>query len=111
MPEGLGPGEKRLRVQAALNEAGLWLQGAFDLPTLLGKVLSTAAAAIDADKGSVLLWNEKTASLQVRVTQGYSDPRVRDTTFSVTTGFSARAARARQPALVRDVWQDPELRY
>jgi PAS domain-containing protein len=112
MNEG-GPGsaaDKRLRVQAALNEAGRWLQGAFDLPTLLGKVLATATTAIAAEKGSILLWDERTASLRVRVTRGYRDPRVVDSRFPVTKGIAALAARGREPVLVADAWQ-PGLRY
>jgi diguanylate cyclase (GGDEF)-like protein/PAS domain S-box-containing protein len=102
--------EKRRRVQAALNEAGRWLQGAFDLPTLLGKVLATATTAIAAEKGSVLLWDERNASLRVRVTRGYRDPRVVDSRFPVTSGVAAAAARAREGVLVSDAWQ-PGLRY
>jgi diguanylate cyclase (GGDEF)-like protein/PAS domain S-box-containing protein len=113
MSEGaaLGPPDKRLRVQAALNEAGRWLQGAFDLPTLLGKVLATATTAIDAEKGSILLWDEMTASLRVSVTRGYRDPRVVDSRFPVTRGFAALAARSREPMLVPDAWQQAGLQY
>jgi diguanylate cyclase (GGDEF)-like protein/PAS domain S-box-containing protein len=113
MSEGaaFSPPDKRLRVQAALNEAGRWLQGAFDLPTLLGKVLSTATAAIDAEKGSILLWDEATASLRVSVTRGYRDPRVVDSRFPVTRGFAALAARSREPMLVPDAWQQAGLLY
>jgi diguanylate cyclase (GGDEF)-like protein/PAS domain S-box-containing protein len=105
------PPDKRLRVQAALNEAGRWLQGAFDLPTLLGGVLATATTAIDAEKGSILLWDESTASLRVSVTRGYRDPRVVDSRFPVTSGIAALAARAREPVLIPDAWQQAGLRY
>jgi diguanylate cyclase (GGDEF)-like protein/PAS domain S-box-containing protein len=105
------PADKRLRVQAALNEAGRWLQGAFDLPTLLGGVLATATTAIDAEKGSILLWDESTASLRVSVARGYRDPRVVDSRFPVTSGFAALAARSREPVLIPDAWQHAGLRY
>ncbi|HSD28514.1 MAG TPA: GAF domain-containing protein, partial [Vicinamibacteria bacterium] len=104
--------DKRLRVQAALIEAGRWLQGAFDLPTLLGKVLATASGAIDAEKGSILRWDERTASLRVAVTRGYRDPRVVDSRLpvAVSSGAAAMAAHAREPVLVPDAWR-PGLRY
>ncbi len=108
---GGGTPDKRLRVQAALNEAGRWLQGAFDLPTLLGGVLATATTAIDAEKGSILLWDEMTSSLRVSVTRGYRDPRVADSRFPVTSGFAALAARSREPVLVPDAWQQAALQY
>jgi len=108
---GGSPPDKRLRVQAALNEAGRWLQGAFDLPTLLGGVLATATTAIDAEKGAILLWDEQTSSLRVSVTRGYRDPRVMDSRFPVTSGFAALAARSREPVLVPDAWQQAALRY
>jgi diguanylate cyclase (GGDEF)-like protein/PAS domain S-box-containing protein len=104
--------DKRLRVQAALDEAGPWLQGAFDLPTFLGKVLATATSAIDAEKGSILRWNERTGSLRVAVTRGYRDPRVVDSRLpvSVTSGVAVMAAHAREPVLVADAWR-PGVRY
>jgi len=103
--------EKRSRVQAALNEAGRWLQGTFDLPTLLGRVLATASHAISADKGSVLLWDERSQCLRVSVTEGYEDPRVRDTHFPVTSGYAARAARERRPILLGDARAEDAVRY
>jgi PAS domain S-box-containing protein len=108
---GGSPPDKRLRVQAALNEAGRWLQGAFDLPTLLGGVLATATTAIDAEKGAILLWDEMTSSLRVSVTRGYRDPRVADSRFPVTSGFAALAARSREPVLVPDAWEQAALQY
>ncbi|MGH7496432.1 MAG: PAS domain S-box protein [bacterium] len=100
------------RAQTALVEANKALLSTLDLDSLLIRILQTAQQAIPAaEKGSILLWNEKSQALQMMSTWGYHDPRVSQITFSAFSGYSNRAARLRKPLIVADAHADDDIRY
>jgi PAS domain S-box-containing protein len=100
--------ERQLEAQAMLARA---LGESLELQSLLERLLEAARHAIPAaEKGGVLLL-EADGRLRVRALNGYTDPRLKDFAFASDSGYSARAARERQPVLIRDARADPEIRY
>ncbi len=100
--------QRLVEAQAMLARA---LAETHDLQTLLEHVLEAASHAIPvAEKGSILL-READGRLRIRALIGYHDPRLRDFAFASDSGYSARAARLRQPLILSDVRADAEIRY
>jgi PAS domain S-box-containing protein len=101
-----------VRAQMALVQANKALLSTLDLDSLLIRILQTAQQAIPAaEKGSILLWNEKHQALQMMSTWGYQDPRVSQITFPAQRGYCNLAARLRKPLIVADARADDAIRY
>ncbi len=102
--------EARRRAEA-LAQATAALTSTLELEPLLENVLVAAIQAIPAaEKGSVLLRDERTGELRMRALIGYRDPRIRQVSFPEREGYSARAAREGRPLLIADA-RDPAIRY
>ncbi|MGC8872969.1 MAG: GAF domain-containing protein [Chloroflexia bacterium] len=102
--------EERRRAEA-LARATAALTSTLELEPLLENVLVAAIQAIPAaEKGSVLLRDERTGELRMRALIGYADPRIRQVRFPEREGYSAKAAREGRPLLIADA-RDPSIRY
>ncbi|MGH9814861.1 MAG: PAS domain S-box protein [Candidatus Acidiferrales bacterium] len=100
-----------LRIQTALGQASRALLSTLDPDQLLEKILEVALASLPAaTKGSFLSWDEQAVALQVRLTRGYTDPRVAQATF-VRSGFCFKAAVSRTPMIIEDAQAEAETRY
>lgn len=104
--------QRYAHAQAALVQAHKALLSTLNLNDLLGRVLQAALKAIPAaEKGAILLWQEKNHSLQIMSTCGYHDPRVGQVVFANRQGYGWRAASRRQPLIIADAHADDEIRY
>jgi len=105
-----GAQEERRRAEA-LARATAALTSTLELEPLLENVLVAAIQAIPAaEKGSILLRDERTGELRMRALVGYTDPRIRQVSFAEREGYSAKAAREGRPLLISDA-RDPAIRY
>ena len=103
--------EQQRRRAEALARATSALTSTLDLEQLLENVLAAAIQAIPmAQKGSVLLLASETNELHVRVTAGYTDPRVQTLRFTMDMGYAVQAVREGLPVLIPDARAEP-LRY
>jgi HD-GYP domain-containing protein (c-di-GMP phosphodiesterase class II)/putative methionine-R-sulfoxide reductase with GAF domain len=99
--------ERQLEAQAMLARA---LGGSLELQPLLERLLEAARHAIPAaEKGSISLMEADGKHLQVRTVSGYQDDSVLNFVYPLNWGYAGRAARERQPLLVKDVQADQPL--
>ncbi|MBK8796069.1 MAG: GAF domain-containing protein [Anaerolineales bacterium] len=88
----------------SLSRATATLLETLDMEPLLGKILSAAIQAIpSAEKGSILLLDDKTEHLCIRNMVGYADPRVLAMQLALTEGYSGGAFETGMPLRVDDV--------
>jgi PAS domain S-box-containing protein len=99
--------ERQLEAQAMLARA---LGESLELQPLLERLLEAARHAIPAaEKGSISLMEADGKHLQVRTVSGYQDDSVLNFVYPLNWGYAGRAARERQPLLVKDVQADQPL--
>lgn len=92
----------------ALQRATTALLTTLNLESLLSQILDAAMSALPvAEKGALYLVVPETGELQLRATQGYTDPRIRAFIPTSSMSYTARAVRERKPLLLNDV--HPEI--
>ena len=99
----LDSANRRAQELSALQRATAALLSTLELEALLGQILDAAISAISAaERGSLHLIAQDTGQLQIRATQGYSDPRIHTMRLSSQMDHITRAVQQRQPFLVED---------
>ncbi|MCC6579449.1 MAG: SpoIIE family protein phosphatase [Phycisphaeraceae bacterium] len=77
------------------------LAAPLDLPVLLGKVIDAGRAVLDADRGSVFLYDEPAKQLYIITGTGLETLR-----FGVDQGIAGECARSRQVLSIPDCYAD-----
>lgn len=90
-----------------LLEASRALSAALDLPTLLTKVMETAARVTGAETGSLLLIDEKTGELVFDTALGRAGEMVRSVRLKPGEGLAGWVAQQGLPLVVNNVQSDP----
>jgi PAS domain S-box-containing protein len=99
-----------LSLQTALGKSNQTLLGTLDLTDLFRVVLGEARQLVPAaEKGSLLLWDEKVQGLRMQCDSGYSDPQLQEVVLPLSMGYAARAARQRQPQIIFDTQHEPDI--
>lgn len=94
--EGLDPDS-----MSALEQSLYWLEVALERESFLRALLSIAVLAVDADKGSVQLFDPFTQQLYIAYADGLSDHTVRSSRQCLGEGISGRVAETRRAELLR----------
>ena len=80
-----------------------------DVLKLLGDILDSALAGLNASDGSLMLVDEETGDLVFSVVRGYSAGRLEGYHLPKGRGIASWVAAQRQPQIVRDVRRDPRF--
>ncbi len=103
--------KRRQREQEAIQLVYQALQGDDNLDDLLNRLLQAVIHAIpNAEKGSILLSDEE-GQLTIRALYGYHDERIRTIIFPLSSGYSAKSFRLRQPLIIPDARADLSIRF
>lgn len=95
------------RISVALREVGLALGSTtLDLEQLLELILHKINDAIDADRATLYLLDERTKELVSRIVQG---DEVRAIRLKVGQGIAGQVAQTGKPLLVNDPYEDPRF--
>jgi diguanylate cyclase (GGDEF)-like protein/PAS domain S-box-containing protein len=96
----------------ALNQATAALLTTIDLETLLNQILASALHAISkAEKGALLLPDEKSGKLQIKAVSGYADPRMRSSDLPEERGYAVKAVKEKKAILISNVDDYPDMHY
>jgi NtrC-family two-component system sensor histidine kinase KinB len=102
---------RRIEQLATLQQIGLDLVSSLDLQQVMQRLLERAAAAANAQQGTVGIWDEEQGVVRVSVTHGYTPDettRLLQTHWPLTSGVVGRAFRTRQSFFLTDVRLDPD---
>jgi hypothetical protein len=86
---------------SALEQSLYWLEVALERESFLRALLSVAVQAVEADKGSVQLFDPFTQQLYIAYADGLSDHTVRSSRQCLGEGISGRVAETRRAELLR----------
>jgi hypothetical protein len=86
---------------SALDQSLYWLEVALERESFLRALLSIAVQAVEADKGSVQLFDPFTQQLYIAYADGLSDHTVRSSRQCLGEGISGRVAETRRAELLR----------
>lgn len=90
-----------------LKEISSWISSAHDLDNLLTLIVETAARAMNARAGSLLLLDRKTGKLYFQVATGSKKERVKSYEVELGQGIAGTVAQKGTPLLIPDVQKDP----
>ena len=94
------------RIGVALREVGLALGTTLDLDQLLELILHKITDAIEADRATLYLLDDRTNELSSRIVQG---DEVRSIRLQIGHGIAGHVARTGKPLHVRDAYKDPRF--
>lgn len=95
---------------AQLEDTVRWLEKALDREALLRSLLSISVQAVDADKGSVQLFDPFAQQLYIAYAEGLSDHTVRASRQCLGEGIAGRVAATRRAELLQGSDVGPDLR-
>lgn len=94
------------RIGHALREVGLALGTTLDLEELLELILANITAAVEADRATLYLLDERSDKLVSRIVQGGA---VRQISLDVGQGIAGHVAQTSAPVLVNEPYDDPRF--
>lgn len=94
------------RIGVALREVGLALGATLDLEQLLELILSKIIDAVEADRATLYLLDERKGELVSRIVQG---DEVRAIRLKVGQGIAGQVAHTSKALLVNDPYNDPRF--
>src|SRR3954454_10248252 len=103
MEEELG---RERRIGVALREVGLALGTTLDLDQLLELILQKINDAVEADRATLYLLDERRNELVSRIVQG---DEVRSIRLKVGQGIAGYVAQTSKTLLVNDAYRDPRF--
>ncbi len=103
MEEELG---RERRIGVALREVGLALGTTLDLDQLLDLILSKIVDAVEADRATLYLLDDRKNELVSRIVQG---DEVRSIRLKVGQGIAGHVAHTSKALLVNDPYEDPRF--
>ncbi|PKK91750.1 MAG: hypothetical protein CVV64_03550 [Candidatus Wallbacteria bacterium HGW-Wallbacteria-1] len=99
----------RMSEISTLYTIGQEMCSVLDYDRLLNLILDEMITALKAAKGSLMLFDEETRKMKIRVARGLSDDVVSSTEVSEGEGVAGMVLKLRRPILIRDCETDPEL--
>jgi PAS domain S-box-containing protein len=100
---------RRLRELEALYEADETLHRSLQLEDVLQALANLATYILEADKTSVLVWDESHERLIPGATRGFRPESVAGMSHALGEGITGTVALTRQPIAVQDVASDPRV--
>jgi ligand-binding sensor domain-containing protein/signal transduction histidine kinase len=101
--------ERRTQELEALYQADEELLRRVHLEEVLQTLVNIAVEILQADKSSLLLWDEERENLTVRAAQGYQEQTLDKMTFAWDKGTVGIAATTGETVIVEDAKEDPRV--
>jgi signal transduction histidine kinase len=79
------------------------------LDDVLQSLVNTAVELLHADKGSLLVWDDRREKLHARATFGFEPETVETMSFSLGQGLAGKVAQSGEPAIVEDAQLDERV--
>lgn len=98
--------EQKLRELESVYQADEELHRHLDLDGVLQSLVDVSVDILEADKSSIMVWDEGEGALKVRAARGFSRETMARMTFHAGEGAVSRVISGRQAALVEDTHAD-----
>ncbi len=104
-----GQAEQRTQELEALYRADEELYGHLRLDELLQTLVDVAVDILQADKSSLMTWDEKREKLLVQAARGFSPETMAKMSFDPGEGIAGRVATSGVPIVIEDARDDPRV--
>jgi nitrate/nitrite-specific signal transduction histidine kinase len=101
--------EGRMRELEALYSADEQLYRHLDLDQVLQTLVEVAVDILQADKGSLMVWDAQQEKMVVRAARGFSPETVAQMSFAFGEGTVGHVVATGEPVIVGDVQSDPRV--
>jgi signal transduction histidine kinase len=101
--------EQRRKELEALYRADAELYQHLRLDDVLQALVDIAADILQADKSSLMVWDDRRERLVVRVAHGFDPKTMAQMTFAMGEGSAGRVAMTGEPVIVEDTRADPHV--
>jgi len=109
LEERTAESERRSREIEVLYRADQELYRNLQLDQVLQTLVDTAVEILEADKGSLLVWDERHERLVARAVKNFNPETVPRMTFAPGQGLAGWVAVTAEPAIILDARQDPRV--
>jgi signal transduction histidine kinase len=101
--------ESRVQELEALYQADAKLYRRLELDQVLQTLVDIALDILKAEKGSLMVWDDRRERLVVRVATGFAPETMAQMSFGPGEGSAGRVAVTGEPAIVEDTHLDPSV--
>lgn len=101
---------KAVTESSLLFEMGKLLSSRLDLRSCLELLLTSVLKTLGADMGSVMLLDEESGELTIKVAQGLDEKIIRETCLKLGEGIAGWVAKEEEPLLINDVSEDKRFK-
>ncbi|OIP28870.1 hypothetical protein AUK22_03705 [bacterium CG2_30_54_10] len=98
--------EQQVAELSLIQELGKAINSSLDLDSVLNYFIDMTSRILEADRSTLMLYDEAHGDLYVQVSRGFDDKRVRDLRFKVGEGIAGRAAQLKKPIRVEHTLQE-----
>jgi len=98
--------QEQLRKVSIAHEVGNALVSTFDLDMVLELILKCITDVTGAELCSIMLLDEETKELRIKVARGLSEDVIRSTVLKIGEGISGWVAQEGKPLLIKDIEND-----
>ena len=102
---------QRRKELEALYQADENLYQHLDLDQVLQALIDTALHLLNADKGSVLCWDDKKENLVIRAARNFQPQTIANTRIPLGKGIAGKVAQSGVTAIVEDTAQDASVTH
>jgi ligand-binding sensor domain-containing protein/signal transduction histidine kinase len=102
---------QRRKELEALYQADENLYRHLDLEQVLQALIDTALHLLNADKGSVLCWDDKKENLVIRAARNFQPQTIANTRIPLGKGIAGKVAQSGVTAIVEDTAQDASVTH
>jgi HD-GYP domain-containing protein (c-di-GMP phosphodiesterase class II) len=92
--------EQQVAELSLIQELGKAINSSLDLDSVLNYFIDMTSRILEADRSTLMLYDEQEKELYVQVSRGFEDKRIREIRFKIGEGIAGRAAELRKPIRV-----------
>ncbi|MBI5417972.1 HD domain-containing protein [Candidatus Poribacteria bacterium] len=99
----------KVKALSILHEVGNAINSVHDLNKLLNFIIICATEELHSDNGSIMILNKDKNELEVKIAKGLDKETIRASRVKVGEGISGWVAKAGDPLLINNIYEDPRF--
>lgn len=103
--------EQQVAELSLIQELGKAINSSLELDSVLNYFIDMTSRILEADRSSLMLYNEDLNELYVQVSRGFNEDKIKNIRFKVGEGVAGRVAETKRPIRIINTQKDPLYKH